>query len=251
MRLFYNFLDEKYEDELVLPSLPSRVEVEAWTKGMGGVDWGGVLIEATTSCRCGTGTSGRGEKASAVGTGASSRRPDDSDEEEDDEAEGAVPRVIFITVAAAEKVERNAEEHEARENGARPPPDVEGRRGRADQNGGVPYGARRRGRRGGRRGQVGVDVLEEDPRAQGTAKEEKEAQKKLLASRPRAWRSGVTPRAFQEYREEQAHRRAAIRLMFQTAMNSQKDDEDEDAPPMIAAVDMQQFAAMVELPTAR
>ena len=51
-----------------------------------------------------------------------------------------------------------------------------------------------------------------------------------------------------EYREEQAHRRAAIRLMFQTAMNpgTKDEDEDEDEPTTVAAVDMQQFSAMVE-----
>ena len=48
MRLFYNFLDEKYgEDELTFYLHCLRVlEVEAWTPGQGGVNFGGNLIKA-------------------------------------------------------------------------------------------------------------------------------------------------------------------------------------------------------------
>ena len=62
---------------------------------------------------------------------------------------------------------------------------------------------------------------------------------------------GLLRGLLQEYREEQAHRRAAIRLMFQTATNpgAVPDDDEEEksgkAPPP-AAVDMQQFKSMCE-----
>ena len=62
---------------------------------------------------------------------------------------------------------------------------------------------------------------------------------------------GLLRGLLQEYREEQAHRRAAIRLMFQTATNPGADDDDAEDDDDAAAkpeaqVDMQQFISMCE-----
>ena len=82
----------------------------------------------------------------------------------------------------------------------------------------------------------------------------REDEKKLFSETKQCVEAGGLLRGLlQEYREEQAHRRAAIRLMFQTATNPGANGEDEEddatgtnkAPPP-AAVDMQQFRSMCE-----
>ena len=88
-----------------------------------------------------------------------------------------------------------------------------------------------------------------------TPAEEKkrEAEAKLFKQTDQCVEAGGLLRGLlQEYREEQAHRRAAIRLMFQTATNPGAVGDDDDdggtntkAPPP-AAVDMQQFRSMCE-----
>ena len=254
MRLFYNFLDEKYgEDELTFYLHCLRVvDVEAWTKGMGGVDWGGVLIEANNVMQMRDEDQRAGRKGIGGGDGSVVKgAPDDSDEEEDDEAEGAVPRVIFITVAAAEKVVKEIMSKSTKQEKTALVRRLTSKAVAVELTKTAEYRMEHGGEDDdeGGEGKAEVDVLEEDPEERkARRKKEKEAQKKLSGITTACVEVGGLLRGLlQEYREEQAHRRAAIRLMFQTAMNpGQKDDEDEDAPPMIAAVDMQQFAAMVE-----
>ena len=91
---------------------------------------------------------------------------------------------------------------------------------------------------------------DEDPEARKARRKREKAEKKAKAELtvPCVEVGGLLRGLLQEYREEQAHRRAAIRLMFQTAMNpgTKDEDDDDEAAAVVAAVDMQQFSAMVE-----
>jgi hypothetical protein len=120
-------------------------------------------------------------------------------------------------------------------------------------------GGSEEGEEGGKGGEGGTGATTSATVVDGfsslTPAEEKkrEAEAKLFKQTDQCVEAGGLLRGLlQEYREEQAHRRAAIRLMFQTATNpgAVGDDDDDDggsgkAPPP-AAVDMQQFRSMCE-----
>ena len=252
MRLFYNFLDEKYgEDELTFYLHCLRVvDVEAWTKGLGGVNWGGPLIEAANIMqmrdadnRCGWDGLGGGD-GRVVNTA-------ENEDEEDGDQDSRIPRVVFISVQAAENVvkeimtkstkqEKNALVRRLTSKAISIPAN------KMPENVSEFIS------------QVGEDQISGEGQSRELLEENAEERKlrrktgkEMLGLREKASVAcvevgGLLRGLLQEYREEQAHRRAAVRLMFQTAMNPGQNGSDEGTADVTGAVDMQQFSAMVE-----
>ena len=259
MRLFYNFLDEKYgEDELTFYLHCLRVlEVEAWTPGQGGVNFGGNLIKANNVMQMREEDKAAGRVGIGGGDGgvvqSNQNNNDDSDEdeeeEEDDEKDGAVPRVIFMSIIAAENVVKEIMKKSSKGEKLALIRRLTSKAVAVEATKMAEYKLKNPPNKADEE-EIEEEDPNEDPAMRKARRKREKAAKKAKAELTVACVEvgGLLRGLLQEYREEQAHRRAAIRLMFQTAMNpgTKDEDEDDDEPAAVAAVDMQQFSAMVE-----
>ena len=173
---------------------------------------------------------------------------EDEDEDEDDEQEGAVPRVVFTTVPAAENIVKEIMKKSSKGEKLALIRRLTSKAVAVEAVKMPEYKLKNPTNQGD-----GDAIEEEDPdedpearKARRKRKGRKESKAELTV--PCVEVGGLLRGLLQEYREEQAHRRAAIRLMFQTAMNpgTKDEDDDDEAAAVVAAVDMQQFSAMVE-----
>ena len=238
-RLFYNFLDEKYgEDELTFFLHCLRtLDAEAWRPGRGGIDWGKILtIDEINELY-------KQQVADGVDE-------DDNDDEDLRLTAGTkfCPTVVFVTnktVNAVVDVVMNSAQDEVKaalkRNLLKKTAPVDAKR--------LPEAMAERLKRRLHRISSGNDDDAFADLDQGVTEDGEQSTVNCVEA------GGLLRGLLQEYREEQAHRRAAVKLMFQTATNPGGDDPfvvDEESGgggPTVAApasIDMQQFRSMCE-----